>query len=102
MPRIEDINDQHGNFYRRSFVCPGCNDTHEVDGKWTFNGDYEKPTLRASIKVRGVHIPDDNYPTVGTPSVCHSYVTDGKIQFLGDCTHKLVGQTVELPELPDA
>jgi hypothetical protein len=25
-------------------------------------------------------------------------VNDGKIQFLGDCHHKLAGQTVELPE----
>lgn len=98
MPRIEDINDSKGNFYRRSFMCPGCNDTHEVDGKWTFNGDYEKPTLRASIKVRGVVDPACD----PTPTICHSYVTDGKIEFLGDCTHELVGQTVELPKLSDA
>jgi hypothetical protein len=29
---------------------------------------------------------------------CHSFVTNGKIQFLADCTHKLAGQTVELPD----
>jgi len=29
---------------------------------------------------------------------CHSYVTDGRIQFLNDCTHDLAGQTVDLPE----
>jgi hypothetical protein len=34
-------------------------------------------------------------------SVCHSFVTDGRIQFLGDCTHALANQTVELPDLPD-
>jgi hypothetical protein len=28
---------------------------------------------------------------------CHSFVTDGRIQFLGDCTHHPVGQTVPLP-----
>jgi len=33
------------------------------------------------------------------PSVCHSYVTDGRIQFLADCTHALAGLTVDLPEL---
>ena len=32
-------------------------------------------------------------------SVCHSFITDGRIQFLGDCTHELKGQTVELPEV---
>ena len=31
--------------------------------------------------------------------VCHSFVTDGRIQFLGDCTHDLAGHTVELPDL---
>jgi len=30
-------------------------------------------------------------------SICHSFVTDGQIQFLGDCTHKLAGRTVPLP-----
>lgn len=29
--------------------------------------------------------------------VCHSFVTDGCIQYLGDCTHRLAGQTVDLP-----
>ena len=27
------------------------------------------------------------------------FVTDGKIQFLGDCTHALAGQTVDLPDM---
>lgn len=31
--------------------------------------------------------------------VCHSFVRDGMIQFLTDCTHKLAGQTVELPDV---
>lgn len=31
-------------------------------------------------------------------AVCHSYVRDGKIEFLADCTHKLKNQTVEIPE----
>jgi hypothetical protein len=33
--------------------------------------------------------------------ICHSFITDGKIQFLSDCTHSFAGKTVELPELPD-
>lgn len=53
---------------------------------WTWNGDKEKPTVRASILVRGQFR-------------CHSFVTDGKIQFLGDCTHELKGQTVDLPNV---
>ena len=33
------------------------------------------------------------------PSVCHSFVTDGRIQFLADSNHALAGQTVDLPEV---
>ena len=32
--------------------------------------------------------------------VCHTFVTDGRIQFLSDCTHALAGQTVDLPDIP--
>lgn len=31
---------------------------------------------------------------------CHTFITDGKVQFLSDCTHALAGQTLDLPELP--
>jgi hypothetical protein len=31
------------------------------------------------------------------PAVCHSFVTDGRIQLLGDCTHSMASQTVDLP-----
>lgn len=33
-------------------------------------------------------------------SFCHSYVTDGKIQFINDSTHNLKGQIVDLPDYP--
>jgi hypothetical protein len=38
-------------------------------------------------------------PPPGVDHRCHSFVVDGQIQFLGDCTHKLAGQTVPLPVL---
>ena len=33
--------------------------------------------------------------------VCHSFIRDGRIQFLGDCTHHLAGQTVDLPDFTE-
>lgn len=33
------------------------------------------------------------------PHVCHSFVTDGKIRFLSDCTHDLADQTVPMEDL---
>jgi hypothetical protein len=71
-----------------SFLCPGCGERHAlVEGRWAFNGDYERPTFTPSVLVSG------------DGAVCHSFVTDGRIQFLSDCTHSLAGQTVELPEI---
>lgn len=73
------------------FYCPGCEQGHRFDDKtWTFNGDLENPTLSPSYLTG-----HNNY----TERRCHSYVKNGKIQFLGDCFHELKGQTVDLPDL---
>lgn len=80
---------------RVSFNCPGCNDYHQVVVEsptgWGWNGSLESPTFTPSVLVRMDFTGD-------IPSkVCHSFVTDGRIEFLGDCTHGLAGQTVDLP-----
>jgi len=86
------------------FYCQGCGECHGVNDRWTFNGSFENPTFSPSILVRGTQrLTDEEYDLImsGTqiepkPLVCHSFVTDGKIQYLNDCTHKLAGQTVDL------
>ena len=98
-----------------SFRCPGCGDTHwlNVDPAskgpcWTWNGSTELPTIRASIMAKSGHYcyhaePGDcwcNDPEAPFACyVCHSFVTDGRIEFLADCSHALAGQTVDLPEI---
>lgn len=78
------------------FHCPGCGYSHpfEVDAPngagWTWNGSLDKPTFHPSLLVYGGGRSE-------APR-CHSFVTDGRIQFLVDSTHKLAGQTVELPD----
>lgn len=102
---------------RVTFYCPGCKETHAVpvcgtDG-WTFNGDLDKPTLSPSILRRSGHfVPGHSGACWCTYNAehpeedpflclqCHSFVKDGFIQFLGDCSHALAGQTVALPEWP--
>jgi len=91
--------------------CPGCNEYHAVKvnipSGWGWNGNQEAPTITPSILVRGTKpISDEEAERIlrgehiePIRTVCHSFVTDGKIQFLGDCTHVLAGQTVELPEV---
>ena len=83
------------------FFCPGCRDTHAVnmrvrsDGpRWTYNGDVDRPTFTPSI-LHTVDWPDGR-------EVCHSFVRDGRIQFLSDCTHALANRTVDLPQWPYA
>lgn len=101
---------------RLMFWCPGCDGAHQVgvgdgDGpRWGYNGNPDAPTFTPSILVRGtMPLTDGQIQRVmngerlePAPTVCHSFVTDGRIQFLGDCTHALAGQTVDLPGFDEA
>jgi hypothetical protein len=86
------------------FECPGCGYNHCVTvghknacgAQWTFNGDKQRPTLQPSILSRTGPWPDNHKTKPGKTDVCHSFVRDGQIQFLDDCTHALRGQTVPL------
>lgn len=99
-----------------SFYCPGCKSNHHVQiapasPAWGFNGNYDKPTFTPSVLVRSGHylpghvgpecwctynVKHPDKPAPFECSVCHSFVVDGKIQFLSDSTHELAGQTVDL------
>lgn len=107
--------------YRLSFICPGCDGYHVIShndptgGSWEFNNDFDTPTISPSILLRGKQLTDkgnsdieewrdSGCPKRSTPfetveRICHSYITDGKIQFLIDSTHKFAGMTVDLPEI---
>ena len=78
---------------RLVFWCPGCDEPHmppiEGSNPWTWNGSRDLPTLSPSILV-----------TDHAGSRCHSFLRDGRLEFLNDCTHKLAGQTVDLPDWP--
>jgi hypothetical protein len=94
-----------------AFWCPGCEHAHSItvaspDG-WVWNGDLERPSFTPSVLVQEHKTLIDSTlegPALTAPENitltprCHSYVTDGRIQFLDDSTHPLAGQTVDLPE----
>lgn len=79
------------------------------DGAWSWNGDVLKPSFQPSILAHWHQwmppVTPENmndfkrapWPQTKVESVCHSFVTDGRIQFLTDCTHALAGQTVDIP-----
>jgi len=59
-------------------------DTRKSTGNWTWNGDIDNPTIKPSIKTEdGVNL-------------CHTFVNNGKVQFLNDCTHEHKGKTLDL------
>jgi hypothetical protein len=78
------------------FRCPGCKSYHVLPivgpKAWAFNGNYDRPTLYPSILAR-------EFEGDKVVRVCHSFVTDGRIQFLGDSTHDMKNQTVDLTDL---
>lgn len=102
-----------------SWWCPGCQRRHGVplklagDVYWEWNGSLEAPTLAPSVLVYGhQELIDSDLPWGEeegqllhpsnkrmTPR-CHTFIRNGQIEFLGDCTHELAGQTVQMTEAP--
>ncbi len=99
-------NDPNSEAYKKGdryflFDCPGCDMLHmyctgHAPGDngpcWDFNGNLESPTFKPSL----LYNVNRSNPTV---PLCHLYMTDGKIQFLSDCTHSLAGKTVEMKDI---
>jgi len=80
------------------FECPACGCSHGIWNKmpdgthgWDFDGNMEHPTISPSIYVES---GDEHGHTI-----CHSFVKNGMIQYLSDCTHELAGKTIELSEI---
>lgn len=79
------------------YYCPGCKLTHifrvsrglawNGEPVWTWNGDIDRPTFSPSMGCN-----------MGTEIQCHSFVRDGKIEYLSDSRHELAGQTIEMLE----
>lgn len=67
--------------------------TRAGTGNWTWNGDVNKPTLKPSLLSK-TYIGDKEI-------ICHTFITDGKVIFLDDCTHELVGQTLDLLDIEE-
>ena len=120
MSKAKIVTDNDGRFYGIRFDCPGCALAKQHGTKmvvlpvdwtppgyarspnihgqpWGFNGDLERPTFSPSVLGRWTEWQGDDVPP--KQYVCHSFVRDGRIEFLPDCTHSLAGQTVDLPDI---
>lgn len=98
------------------FQCPGCGTFHGVrvappeTHLWIWNLDPVRPTFSPSLLVTQrtwtPPVTSENlaewqrapWPQTKVEHVCHSFITDGRIEFLHDCTHALAGQTVDIPD----
>ena len=84
---LKELSDQY------LYMCEGCGYEHAFGlkvegGHHDFNMDLDNPTISPSLL--------QNF----TPGkLCHSYIKDGKIQYLNDCQHKLAGQIIDLPDI---
>ena len=64
-----------------------------IDGSrgWAWNGSEEMPTISPSVLVTGVR------GDTGEEALrCHSFVREGRIEYLSDCLHEMAGKTVDL------
>lgn len=100
--------------------CPACNTTHAFPRKnHSFNESEEKPTLFPGLRLASRYTPPpEARPADMDPgdyaravkahgerhseadpnqTICHIIVNNGELQYLGDCTHKMVCETIGLP-----
>jgi len=105
MPKIEEAEGK----LNWIFFCPGCGNHHGISTTephpcWTWNGSVDKPTFNPSLLVKqGPKCdPVTHLAIPGEPDrVCHSFIRDGQIQYLNDCTHELAGKTIDMEEVEE-
>lgn len=92
-PVLLPITNIQGKF---AFFCPGCDGYHLFytvkigdNSVHSLKGTMAAPTIYPSVLIK-------EEKRNGIPR-CHSFVTNGFIEYLSDCTHELVGQTIKLP-----
>lgn len=115
--RIHCLGCGHDHTLPTDWTPPGMSRSPHVGAcRWGFDGNLDAPTFTPSIKATVGHycntppvpgncacdfqdrFPDEE-PWDIPCGICHSFVRNGRIEFLGDCTHALAGQTVDLPDI---
>lgn len=88
------MNLNHKKVTKYDFVCPACDQVHTINNSWKFNGDVDNPTFSPSVLVQGAR--GFNPPV---KFKCHSFIKEGKIQYLSDCSHEFAGKTVDMVDV---
>lgn len=88
-----------------SHWCPACKEMHGFTIKndkgpsWTWDGNIDAPTFSPSMLIRWGKHCDPKCEYEG--GVCHYILTAGIINYCGDCTHDMKGQSVPMIPIPD-
>lgn len=80
------------------FFCPSCEKLHGLDEGWGFNGDWHNATFTPSYLTWNDPNPAAKPGRFRDGWRCHSYIKNGHIEFLSDCTHAHANETMLIPE----
>jgi hypothetical protein len=92
-----------GKYY---FFCPGCAEYHSVSTTrpnangtvFRISGTLQLPTVTPMIN-RSIEKFNSSKHANNPAHVCNSFIVEGKIRFLENCTHALAGRQVDLPNV---
>ena len=91
--------------------CPGCKQMHvipvhgvnaedtSITSRWTINDDITSPTFSPSIRISATGDFEDD-GVISTKTICHYYIQDGNLMYLGDSDHEFAGKTILMPDFP--
>ena len=65
---------------------------------WEFNSDANSPTITPSYRQ---FEPADKKLGTSEKTLCHLFVKNGTIQYLGDCDHALKNTTIPMQPIPN-
>lgn len=115
---VQSYIDYHGEGHEEYlFKCPGCKHDHRIivnwgvnslahhpdnEPRWQFDRNFDKPTFSPSLLIRWTEdlTKAEHARVMAGEKIelkklcCHSFIKNGQIEFLGDCTHEFAGQTV--------
>lgn len=80
-------------YLQERYIPVQLSGSRQDTNNWSWNGDTENPTLKPSI------LTEFAWGDERTVHRCHSFVNDGIVQFLSDCSHKNAGKVIELCEV---
>jgi hypothetical protein len=108
MAKVLVRRDDAGNILDYAVYCTACRRLHYFpnDGRWSFNGDVDRPTFSPSMNeaIGPIDDPDaarKHGVKPGGKARCHFIVTDGEITYCSDCTHHHCAKRMPLEEIPD-